>query len=39
MKTPNKQQLQQVAFDHLSDIEFQEFMNLYKNVLQNHISF
>ena len=30
MKSPNKQELQQGAFDHSSDIEFQEFMNLYK---------
>ena len=30
MKIPNKQELQQTAFNHLSDIEFREFMNLYK---------
>ena len=27
---PNKGQLQQIAFDHSSDIEFKDFMNLYK---------
>ena len=34
----NKQELQQMSFNHSSDIDFQDFMNLYKkNVLQNHI--
>ena len=27
---PNKQELQQMAFNHLSDIDFQDVMNLYK---------
>ena len=30
MKIPNKRELQQIAFNHLSDIEFKDFMNLYK---------
>ena len=30
MKIPNKQELQQIAFNHSSDIDFQDFMNLYK---------
>ena len=30
MKIPNKRQLQQIAFNQSSDIEFQDFMNLYK---------
>ena len=30
MKVPNKRKLQQIAFNHSSDIEFQDFMNLYK---------
>ena len=30
MKVPSKRQLQQIAFNHSSDIDFQEFMNLYK---------
>ena len=38
-KSQNKQKLQQVAFNHSSDIDFKNFMNLYKNVLQNHILF
>ena len=30
MKIPNKRELQQIAFNHSSDIDFQNFMNLYK---------
>ena len=30
MKIPNKRQLRQIAFNHSSDIEFQDFMNLYE---------
>ena len=30
MKIPSKRKLQQVAFNHSSDIKFQDFMNLYK---------
>ena len=29
-KIPNKQELQQIAFDHSSDIDFKDLMNLYK---------
>ena len=39
MQIPNKQEIQQIAFNHSSDIDFKDFMNLYKNVLQNHIVF
>ena len=28
MKIPNKQEPQQIAFNHSSDIDFQNFMNL-----------
>ena len=31
LKTPNKQELQQISFNHPSNIDFKEFMNLYKN--------
>ena len=31
MKIPNKQEFQQIAFNHSSDIGSQDFMNLYKN--------
>ena len=30
MKIPNKRKLQQIACNHSSDIDFQDFMNLYK---------
>ena len=30
MKIPNKGELQQIAFNHSSDIAFKDFMNLYK---------
>ena len=30
IKIPNKQELQQIVFNHSSDIEFEYFMNLYK---------
>ena len=31
MKIPNKRELQQIAHNHSSDIDFKDFMNLYKN--------
>ena len=30
IKIPNKRYLQQIAFIHSSDIDFKDFMNLYK---------
>ena len=33
MKIPNKRELQQTAYNHSSDIDFKDFMNLYKYVL------
>ena len=33
LKIPNKQELQEVTFNHSSDTDFENFMNLYKNVL------
>ena len=38
-KIPNKRELQQIAFNHSADIDFRDFMNLYKNALQSHILF
>ena len=29
MKIPNKRELQQIAFNHSSDIDFKNFLNLY----------
>ena len=39
MKIPNRQELQQTKFNHSSDIDFENLMNLFniRNVLQNHI--
>ena len=31
MKIPNKREIQQSTFNHSSDIDFQDFINLYKN--------
>ena len=39
MKIPNKQQLQQIGFNHSSDTEFREFMNLYKKCTAKPSSF
>ena len=33
MEILNKRELQQIAFNHSSKIYFQDFLNLYKNVL------
>ena len=30
MKIPNKRELQQIAINHSSDIDFKEFINIYK---------
>ena len=37
MKIPNKRELQQIALNHSSDIDFKDFMKIYKNALQNRI--
>ena len=29
MKIPNKEELQQIVFNHSSDIDFKDFINLY----------
>ena len=39
MKFPNKRELQQIAFNHLSDIDFQDFMTLYKECTAKRYSF
>ena len=39
MKIPNKQELQQIAFDYSSDIKFKDFMNLYKKCTAKTYSF
>ena len=39
MNIPNKQELQQIAFNHSSDIDFKDFMNLYKKCTAKPYSF
>ena len=39
MKIPNKWKLQQIAFNHSSDIDFQDFMNIYKKYIAKPYSF
>ena len=39
MKIPNKQELQQIAFNHSSDLESQDFMNLLKKCNAKQYSF
>ena len=39
LKIPNKIELQQIAFNHSSDIDFQDFMNLYKKRTAKQFSF
>ena len=39
MKVRNKQELQQIAFNHSSGIDFRDFMNLYKKCTAKPYSF
>ena len=39
MKIPNKGELQQIAFNHSSDMDFQDFMNQYKKSTTEAYSF
>ena len=39
MKIANKKELQQIAFNHSSDIEFKDFMKLYKDYTKKPFSF
>ena len=39
MKIPNKRELQQIASNHSSDIEFKDFMKLYKDNTKDPFSF
>ena len=39
MKIPNKRELRQIAFNHSSDIDFQDFMNLHKKCTAKPYSF
>ena len=39
MKIPNKRKLQQSAYNHSSDIDYKDFMNLYKKCTAKPYSF
>ena len=39
MKISNKKELQQIAFNHSSNIDFQDFLNLYKKGTAEPYSF
>ena len=39
MKIPHKQELQQITFNHSSDIDFGDFINLYKKCIAKPFSF
>ena len=39
MKIPNKGELKLIAFNHSSDIDFRDFMNLYKKCTAKPYSF
>ena len=39
MKIANNQELQQIAFNHSSDIELKDFMNLYKKCTEKRYYF
>ena len=39
MKIPNKRELQQIALNHTSDIDFKDFMQIYKKCTANPNSF
>ena len=39
MKIPNRQELQQIALNHTSDIDFEEIKRLYRKCSQDPYSF
>ena len=39
MTVLNKREIQQMALNHSSDIEFKDFIKIYENVLLDHILF
>ena len=39
MKIPNIKELRQIAYNHSSDIDFKDFMNLYKKCTAKPYSF
>ena len=39
MKTPNKREVQQIALDHSSDVDFKDFIKIYKKYTAEPYSF
>ena len=39
MKIPNKREIQQIALNHLSDIDFKDFIKVYKKCTAEPYSF
>ena len=39
MKIPGKKELQQIAYNHLPDLDFKDFVKLYKDYAKNPYSF
>ena len=39
MKIPNKRELQQIALNHSSDIDFKDFMKIYKKCTEESYPF
>ena len=39
MKIPNKRELQQIALNHSSDIDFKDFIKIYKKFIAEPYSF
>ena len=39
IKIPNKRELQQIVLNHSSDIDFKDFMKIYKKYTENHTLF
>ena len=39
IKISNKREFQKIVLNHLSDIDFKDFIKIYNNVQQNHILF
>ena len=39
MRIPNKREVQQIVFNHSSDIDFQNFMNVYKKCTEKPYTF
>ena len=39
MKIPNKRELPKIPLNHLSDIEFEDFMKHYKDYTKEHLHF